>query len=365
MRLLCAKCKERLKLLKVLSEIREGVSAADIARLMQKKNSSYLLTVVLPLLKKDKLVDFKIEKPRRKKGRPRKLWFITEKGKKILESLIDPPIIEVYFAGAYTALQVLDNIPLKVNYLLSAGHYWKNGRLEFKKVSRPGFADKLFIDSGAQQFYTKFKGYDYPYTPRQYLEFSRQLSPDYIATLDLPLDILVPRGLSIHKGLKKTVELGVKVFCEAESMGIRDKIVPVLQGYNDPTQWLESYDLYRSHGIRSNLWGVGSLCMMKSSKLVKEILESLSNIGDLHVFGLALNAFRKVYYYIRSFDTSAWIYWAKMDGAVFVWDPFKERFVELQARKGLRYDTKTLMAVNVFSILSMVNYYILKKSNTR
>jgi hypothetical protein len=150
----------------------------------------------------------------------------------------------------------------------------------------------------------------------------------YVATLDLPLDILVPRGLSVKKGIGKTVEHGVEVVSLAEQLGILGKVVPVLQGYDDPSQWLECLDLYKQHGVtpqRFSYWGVGSLCMARSPRLVesvvKEVRGALGNNVKIHVFGISMNSLRKVFNLINSYDTSAWVYWAKIDGAVLVWSP--------------------------------------------
>jgi hypothetical protein len=55
--------------------------------------------------------------------------------------------------------------------------------------------------------------------------------------------------MPVKEGVRKTVELGVEVVAHAERLGVLDRIVPVLQGFDDPSQWLESLDLYKQHGI--------------------------------------------------------------------------------------------------------------------
>jgi hypothetical protein len=59
---------------------------------------------------------------------------------------------------------------------------------------------------------------------------------DLITTLDMPLDILTPRGLPVVEGIRKTVEYGVKVVAHAERLDVLDRVVPVLQGFDDPSQ---------------------------------------------------------------------------------------------------------------------------------
>jgi hypothetical protein len=267
-----------------------------------------------------------------------------------------------YLAGADVALRVAVESGVRpLNWLLSAGRYWRNGRFvhseDFKMARSLG--GQVFLDSGAQQFFSKFRD-RYPYTPAQYLDFAiNSVGADLIATLDLPLDILVPRGMPTAEGIRKTVELGVEVVAHAEKLGVLDRIVPVLQGFDDSSQWLESLDLYKQHGVtpqRFRLWGVGSICMMRSPRMVEKVLTAVRKaLGDvkMHVFGISMNALRRVYPLISSYDTSAWVYWAKVDGAVLVWSRRRGAFIHLQARDGKRYATEDLMEVNLRQMLEM------------
>jgi len=267
---------------------------------------------------------------------------------------------ELFLAGKDVALEVAIGSGVRpLNWLLSAGAYYKNGKFimsdDFKLAKELG--GEVFMDSGAQQFYMDFNGFDYPYTEKDYLEFALKAGVDYIATLDLPLDILHPRGLPIKDGIKRTVEHGVELIALAEDLGVVDKIVPVLQGFDDPSQWLESLDLYKSHGVtpdKFKYWGVGSICMMKSPPSVHKILSAVRKaLPDvkLHVFGISMNSLRRTYYLIDSYDTSVWIYWAKMDGNVYIWSPRRNAFMRFKARR--RYDTKDLMEVNMLEIITM------------
>jgi hypothetical protein len=275
----------------------------------------------------------------------------------------DPPCPTLFLAGANTALRVAVESGVRpLNWLLSAGRYWRcDGFAIDRDVElAKSLQGLLFLDSGAQQFYSEFSGFDYPYTARQYLDFALRIGVDFVATLDLPLDILVPRGLSVKKGIGKTVEHGVEVVSLAEQLNILGKVVPVLQGYDDPSQWLECLDLYKQHGVtpqRFGYWGVGSLCMTRSPRLVesvvKEVRGALGNNVKIHVFGISMNSLRKVFNLINSYDTSAWVYWAKIDGAVLLWSPRRKTFIHLQARNGYRYPTEDLMEVNLRSVLEM------------
>ncbi len=173
----------------------------------------------------------------------------------------DPPCPILFLAGGDTALKVAVESGVRpLNWLLSAGRYWGGGVFrgfenDVALVRRLGGI--LFIDSGAQQFYSKFHGLVYPYTVSQYLDLALRIGANLVATLDLPLDILTPRGLSVERGIQLTAELGAEVVATAEKLGIEDRVVPVLQGYDDPSQWLENLDLYKEHGItpaKFKLW---------------------------------------------------------------------------------------------------------------
>jgi len=269
----------------------------------------------------------------------------------------------LYLAGADVALKVAYESGIRpLNWLLSAGRYWSNGRFKWSEDFRLArlLGGQVFLDSGAQQFFSKFKGNEYPYTPAQYLDFAlNSVGADLVATLDLPLDILVPRGMSIAEGIRKTVELGVEVATHAEKLGVLNRIVPVVQGFDDPSQWLESLDLYKQHGItpqRFRLWGVGSICMMRSPRAVERVLSAVRRaLGNakIHVFGISMNALRRVFHLIDSYDTAAWVYWAKKDGAVLVWSRRRGAFIHLQTRDGKRYATEDLMEVNLTQLLEM------------
>jgi tRNA-guanine family transglycosylase len=269
----------------------------------------------------------------------------------------------LFLAGADIALRVAVESGVRpLNWLLSAGRYWSDGgfkySLDFELAK--SLNGLLFLDSGAQQFYSKFNGLDYPYTAREYLDFALRIGADLIASLDLPLDILVSRGLSVKEGVKRTVEYGVETISLAEQLGAINRIVPVLQGFNSPSQWLECLDLYREHGVtpqRFSYWGVGSLCMARSSKLIEGVVRgvkrALGNNAKIHVFGISMNSLRKVFNLINSYDTSAWVYWAKVDGAVLVWSNRRRSFIHLQSRDGRRYKTEDLLEVNLKSTLEM------------
>jgi len=285
---------------------------------------------------------------------------LTAKGYAVTQR--DPPRPELFLAGADVALRAAKRLRVRpLNWLLSAGRYWRGGGFKESKDFRlaRSLGGLLFLDSGAQQFYRKFRGLEYPYTAKQYIDFATKVKADLIATLDLPLDLLAPKGLCVERGLKRTVELGIEIISRAESIGILEKVVPVLQGYDDPSQWLECLDMYKEHGVTPQkfaYWGLGSLCMMRSARLVEEVVREVRGAlrtNKVHVFGIGLNALKRVYSLVDSYDTSAWVYWAKMDGAILVWSSRRRSFIHVQARDGKRYSTEDLMEVNLKNLLEM------------
>jgi hypothetical protein len=337
-------CRQKIRILEWLLYNQKEATAKQLSEVLWQRYNAYIYKY-LNDLKDAGLVD-----------RRKRRWYIPSDKRRELQTAFDPPLLKVYLAGASTALEALRSFP-GIPFLLSAGLYWSGDKFRFE--GDLSFASEIFMDSGAQQFFTKFKSSVYPYTPAEYLNFASRIGADLIATLDLPLDILTPRGLSVTKGIRKTVEYGVQIFAYAEKKNLTEKIVPVLQGYDDVNQWLESLDQYLAHGIKAKVWGIGSLCMAKSKRLVRSVVNSVAKrLKDsrIHVFGLALDSVREVYKNIDSFDTAAWVYWAKMDGVVFVWDSINRRFIHLQARDGKRYDTLSLMRANIDAIFSMVRH---------
>jgi hypothetical protein len=279
------------------------------------------------------------------------------------EAFLHDSSFEMYIAGNRYALEKVVEHIAPPRWLVGAGVFWRGGKFGLgEAVKIRSKVSKLFLDSGAQQFYRKFKGFAYPYSPKQYLDFALAVGADLIATLDLPLDILAPRGLSVKEGIKRTVEYGVEIYSLAEDLGVRQRIVPVLQGYMDPSEWLESLDLYRSHGVEAEVWGVGSLCMMSrpalAEKIVKEVRRALPR-ARLHVFGVDLNVLKRVVCLIDSYDTSAWIFWAKMYGTVRVWDPEEESFVKLKPY--VRYPTDKLFRLNIRELFRFHDHLVKKR----
>ena len=91
---------------------------------------------------------------------------------------------------------------------------------------------------------------------------------------------------------------------------------------------------------------------IKTAAPVFELPQRLG-ILQIHVFGISMNSLRRVFRAVDSYDTSAWVYWAKKDGAALVWSRRRGAFIHLQARDGKRYSTEDLLEVNLRQILDM------------
>jgi hypothetical protein len=73
----------------------------------------------------------------------------------------------------------------------------------------------------------------------------------------------------------------------------------------------------------------------------------------LHVFGISMNSLRRVYHMINSYDTSVWVYHAKMDGRVYIWSHRRGAFMRFKVAYPRQYGTAHLMEANLRQILIM------------
>lgn len=178
------------------------------------------------------------------------------------------------------------------------------------------YAEEVIIDSGVEIF-RDLGVRDYPKDHevkllRTYAKV-RHVNPRarvWVTVPDYP-DDYHPQNLWLseeHTNIERTVENVLKYTERYRSI---PWLIPI-QGWNkNPKSVLRSIALYKEHGIldKYNYYAVGNLCaendmeiMYKTLKLVREALPD----KQIHVFGLHLNALRKVYWLIDSFDSMAW-----------------------------------------------------------
>lgn len=93
--------------------------------------------------------------------------------------------------------------------------------------------------------------------------------------------------------------------------------IPVLQGW-EPVDYLRHVELYEWAGVdltREPLVGVGSVCRRESMPVAEVIFEQLAALGlSLHGFGLKKKGVRTNRRRLRSSDSMAWSYRARMKG---------------------------------------------------
>jgi len=131
--------------------------------------------------------------------------------------------------------RALDVLGYPVNILISAGHLWTGSGWR-KPFEQPLNKGKVMLDSGAQQFNTRFKRF--PYTAMDYIALANRIRADYLVSLDVPLDYVVARGeMDYKEGLEITVR-NAKELIELYRRPSRRWTsfpVPVIQGLK--TEW--------------------------------------------------------------------------------------------------------------------------------
>jgi len=90
--------------------------------------------------------------------------------------------------------------------------------------------------------------------------------------------------------------------------------------------------------------------------MVHEILSAIRRAMPdvkLHVFGISMNSLRRVFHMINSYDTSVWVYHAKMDGDVYIWSHRRGAFMRFKVGYVHAYGTADLMEANLRQVLTM------------
>jgi hypothetical protein len=184
------------------------------------------------------------------------------------------------------------------------------------KFSPLRYAEEVIIDSGVEIFRDpNVKDYPRNHIMRLLRVYTRTRQivhdkPVYVTVPDYP-DDYHPRSLWLseeYTNIERTVENVLKYTEQYKSI---PWLIPI-QGWNrNPKSVLRTINLYKEHGIidRFDYFAVANLCvesdveiMYQTLRLVREVLPD----KKLHVFGLRLNALKKVYHLIDSFDSTAW-----------------------------------------------------------
>jgi len=217
--------------------------------------------------------------------------------------------MEIYYTTeSKRDLSILSYLPYSSNILLSAGRFYSSKLRKPKTIFKQPFIKSILIDSGAQQF-SHFL--EYPYSTKEYVEFSNHMEGDLVASLDYPLDMFEWRKIKIpHKILlEKTVLKASELFEYWEKDLLNGKPLLVIQGL-ELFQFLECLDLYNDYGLLNyKYFGIGSLCMSKYAKK-KHIIQTTSEIRKklkdkyLHVFGPDITSWKDLFNIVNSIDTS-------------------------------------------------------------
>jgi hypothetical protein len=179
-------------------------------------------------------------------------------------------------------------------------------------------AEEVIVDSGVEIF-RNLDTREYPrdHIPRLMKVYAKVRSsvrngsvPVYVTCPDYP-DDYNPRNLWLNEGytnIERTVD---NVLECVEKYSRIPWLIPI-QGWNKtPKSVLRCIDLYREHGIidRFSYFAVGNLCVEPDVRIAFRTISLVRReLPDkrIHVFGLKLNALRKVFHMIDSFDSVAW-----------------------------------------------------------
>ena len=184
------------------------------------------------------------------------------------------------------------------------------------KFSFLEYAKEVIIDSGVEIFRDpNVKDYPINHAMRLLKVYSKvkrivRDKPIYITVPDYP-DDYNPKSLWINEqytNIERTLD---NILFYTEKYRQLNWLIPI-QGWNkNPKSVLRTISLYKEHGIieKFNYFAVANLCVESNVEIMYQTLKLVRNVlpdKRLHVFGLRLNALKKVYYLIDSFDSTAW-----------------------------------------------------------
>jgi hypothetical protein len=178
------------------------------------------------------------------------------------------------------------------------------------------YADEVIIDSGIEIFRDpNIKEYPKNHISKLMRVYAKVKSivrnkPIYVTCPDYP-DDYNPKNLWINENytnIERTVDNVLKY---TEKYDWVPWLI-VIQGWNKtPESVLRSIKLYREYGIidKFDYFAVGNLCVEPDVSIIYRTIALVrKELPDkkIHVFGLKLNALKKVFPLIDSFDSAAW-----------------------------------------------------------
>jgi len=119
-------------------------------------------------------------------------------------------------------------------------------------------------------------------------------------------------GLSVAEHQQRTVDNFILLRDEAPDL----PFIPVLQGWN-MVDYKNCLELYTEAGIdlaKENTVGVGSVCRRQHTDEIYAIMSQLyeSGLHNLHGFGVKISGLKKYGHLLKSSDSMAWSYAARM-----------------------------------------------------
>lgn len=114
--------------------------------------------------------------------------------------------------------------------------------------------------------------------------------------------IIEKTGLSVREHQEKTIENYLSLTSKAPKL----PFLPVLQGYTID-EYLTCLALYRSAGVKTMYFGLGSVCRRQDTDDIDEIVSILYEMGlKLHAYGVKLGGLQLYGDKIDSADSLAW-----------------------------------------------------------
>jgi len=244
----------------------------------------------------------------------------------------------------------LDMMPANLNIMANAGHLWRKENFSFPK--HLDNADKTFIDSGGYQFMKKFT--EYPFNPKEYVDFINEVNPDYFAAMDYPCEpkILERRKKTSEQQIEDTIEKTIDLL-DLES---HSKLLPVIQGWSIE-DYIYCIDRMREQDLLSDYMAIGSLCIRDESiyPIIKAITDNIPSDIKLHGFGVKISNLKNKFVFdnLYSSDSMAWLF-PHMFGRVTVFTG--SRLAELDTRNKLTDAERGRISLRGY--IEYVNYLI-------
>jgi hypothetical protein len=125
--------------------------------------------------------------------------------------------------------------------------------------------------------------------------------------------VLEKTGQDVLEHQKRTLES----WHELRRLAPRIPWAPILQGWH-PDDYLRHVEMYEDAGTdlaELDVVGVGSIAQRQTSERVVRTLQQLHDLGiNLHGFGIKLEGVRKSLPYLKSSDSMAWSWHARLNG---------------------------------------------------